>query len=105
MRKLLKKQGFAPTIVTTDKLRSYGAAFHDLDLTAHHEMGQYRNNRAENSHQPVRLGEVAGVARGDQRVVCVEAPEQHVLKEDLNQKDNGQVTCGQRGRYPCTIWD
>ena len=27
MRKLLKKQGFAPTDITTDKLRSYGAAF------------------------------------------------------------------------------
>ena len=26
MRKLLKKQGFAPTEITTDKLRSYGAA-------------------------------------------------------------------------------
>jgi len=27
IRKLLKKHGFAPTRVTTDKLRSYGAAF------------------------------------------------------------------------------
>ena len=27
MRKLLKKQGFAPTDGHTDKLRSYGAAF------------------------------------------------------------------------------
>ena len=27
IRKLLRKQGFAPTRVTTDKLRSYGAAF------------------------------------------------------------------------------
>ena len=27
MRQLLRKQGFAPTVVTTDKLRSYGAAF------------------------------------------------------------------------------
>jgi transposase-like protein len=26
MRKLLRKQGFAPTRVTTDKLRSYEAA-------------------------------------------------------------------------------
>ncbi|NIA69887.1 IS6 family transposase [Pelagibius litoralis] len=57
MRKLLKKQGFAPTTITTDKLRSYGAAFRDLDLTAHHETGQYKNNRAENSHQSVRQRE------------------------------------------------
>jgi transposase-like protein len=27
MRKLLKKQGVAPAVVVTDKLRSYGAAF------------------------------------------------------------------------------
>ena len=26
MRKLLKKLGFAPTVLVTDKLRSYGAA-------------------------------------------------------------------------------
>ena len=34
MRKLLKKQGFAPAVVVTDKLRSYGAAFAELGLTA-----------------------------------------------------------------------
>ena len=27
MRKLLKKQGFAPKLLITDKLRSYAAAF------------------------------------------------------------------------------
>jgi transposase-like protein len=57
MRKLLKKQGFAPSSVVTDKLRSYAAAFRDLGLTAHHETRQYENNRAENSHQPVRRRE------------------------------------------------
>jgi putative transposase len=35
MRKLMKKQGFAPSAVVTDKLRSYGAAFRDLDLQGH----------------------------------------------------------------------
>ena len=30
MRKLLKRQGLAPTEITTDKLRSYGAAFLSL---------------------------------------------------------------------------
>ena len=34
MRKLLEKHGFAPTQVTTDKLRPYGAAFRQLGLTA-----------------------------------------------------------------------
>ncbi len=53
MRKLLTKQGFAPKLLTTDKLGSYGAAFRLLDLTCPHEQGLRTNNRAENSHQPV----------------------------------------------------
>jgi transposase-like protein len=32
MRKLLKRQGFAPTLLVTDKLRSYGAARSELGL-------------------------------------------------------------------------
>ena len=43
MRKLLRKQGFAPTRVTTDKLRSYGAAFRHLGLSCHHEQGLREN--------------------------------------------------------------
>ena len=57
MRKLLKKQGFAPNVWVTDKLRSYGAARRDLGLSGRHEQGLRRNNRAENSHQPVRRRE------------------------------------------------
>src|ERR671921_661025 len=57
MRKLLRKQGFAPSVVTTDKLRSYGAAFTELGLSARHEQGLRKNNRAEVSHQPVRRRE------------------------------------------------
>src|SRR5438132_9246872 len=57
MRKLLRKQGFAPKTVTTDKLRSYGAAFQHLGLSCHHEAGLRQNNRAENSHQVVRRRE------------------------------------------------
>src|SRR5438477_2468657 len=57
MRKLLRRQGFAPTRVTTDKLRSYGAAFRHLGLTCDHEQGLRANNRAENSHQVVRRRE------------------------------------------------
>jgi putative transposase len=57
MRKLLRKQGFAPRVVVTDKLRSYGAAFNDLHLTCRHEQGLRMNNRAENSHQTVRRRE------------------------------------------------
>jgi putative transposase len=32
IRKLLRKQGFVPKMVVTDKLRSYGAAFHYIEL-------------------------------------------------------------------------
>jgi putative transposase len=56
MRKLMKRQ-LAPTRVTTDKLRSYSAAFRDLGLSAEHVTGKRTNNRAENSHQPVRRRE------------------------------------------------
>src|SRR3981081_3803140 len=48
MRKLLRKQGFAPKQVTTDKLRSYGAAFRHLGLSCHHEHGLLQNIGAEN---------------------------------------------------------
>ncbi len=57
MRKLLKKQGFAPSVLVTDKLLSYGAARRELGLSAHHEQGLRENNRAENSHQVVRRRE------------------------------------------------
>ena len=33
IRKLLRKQGFVPKLLTTDKLGSYGAAFRHLRLT------------------------------------------------------------------------
>ena len=49
MRKLLKKQGFAPATIVTDKLRSYGTAIRLLALSAQHEQGLRKNNRAENS--------------------------------------------------------
>ena len=57
MRKLLKKQGFAPKTLVTDRLRSYGAAKAQLGLSARHEQGLRKNNRAENSHLPVRRRE------------------------------------------------
>jgi transposase-like protein len=57
MRKLLRRQGFVPKLLVTDKLRSYGSAFRQLKLTCPHEQGLRKNNRAENSHQPVRRRE------------------------------------------------
>jgi putative transposase len=57
MRKLLTKQGFAPAIIVTDRLRSYAAAFKDLGLRARHEQGLRANNRAENSLLVIRRRE------------------------------------------------
>src|SRR5260370_16186675 len=45
MRKLLKKHGFAPEVLVTDRLRSYGAARSELGPAALHEQGLRRNNR------------------------------------------------------------
>ena len=54
MRKLLKKQGFAPKLLVTDKLGSYGSTFRQLRLTCPHDRGLRKSNRAENAHQIVR---------------------------------------------------
>ena len=57
MRKLLKKYAFAPERLVTDDLRSYAPAARDLGIEHLHERGRWRNNRAENSHQPTRRRE------------------------------------------------
>ena len=53
LRKLLKRQGFAPSRIVTDELRSYPVAIKALRLSAVHDRGLRANNRAENSHLPV----------------------------------------------------
>ena len=57
MRVLFKRQGFVPKWIVTDKLGSYSSALNQLGLVQHHERGKHKNNRAENSHQPVRRRE------------------------------------------------
>ena len=57
MRKLLRKYTFVPERLVTDDLRSYGAAACDLGIESRHERGRWKNNRAENSHQPTRRRE------------------------------------------------
>ena len=57
LRKLLKKHGFAPKRITTDKLKSYAVAIRKEGLSAVHDQGLRANNRAENSHQPIRRRE------------------------------------------------
>ncbi len=57
LRKLLKKYAFVPERLVTDDLRSYSAAVRELGIERHHERGRWKNNRAENSHQPTRRRE------------------------------------------------
>ena len=57
VRKLLKKYAFAPERLVTDDLRSCGAAARDLGIEHLRERGRWKNNRAENSHQPTRRRE------------------------------------------------
>lgn len=57
MRKLLKGQGSAPRVMITDKLRSYGAAKREILPGVEHRSHKGLNNRAENSHQPIRRRE------------------------------------------------
>ena len=58
LRKLLKRQGIHPETIVTDGLASYGAATHELGCCDRHRPGRLReNNRAENSHLPIRRRE------------------------------------------------
>jgi len=58
MRKALKRHG-SPEKITTDGLRSYGAAMDELGNREKQEIGRYANNRVENSHLPFRRRERA----------------------------------------------
>ena len=56
-RKLLKGLRYVPRVIITDKLKSYSAARAEVMPSVEHCQQKYRNNRAENSHQPTRLRE------------------------------------------------
>src|ERR1019366_1759885 len=58
LRKLLKNQGIRPETIVTDGLASYRAALTILGCQDRHRPGRLRdNNRAENSHLPIRRRE------------------------------------------------
>ena len=58
LRKLMKRYG-CPTVIVTDRLRSYGAAMKVIGNVDKQEVGRWKNNRAENSHLPFRRREHA----------------------------------------------
>ena len=58
LKRLLRNQPVAPTAIVTDRLRSYGSALAELDLShIHHDGKKRENNRPENSHLPIRKRE------------------------------------------------
>lgn len=57
LTRLLKKQAIAPKRMITDKLRSYGAARRQVMPHVEHRSHKGLNNRAENSHVPLRKRE------------------------------------------------
>jgi putative transposase len=59
LRRLLRNQGIHPETVTTDGLASYRSAMKKLGVADRHRPGGMRaNNRAENSHLPIRRREL-----------------------------------------------
>ena len=58
MKKALKRHG-PPEAITTDGLRSYGAAMSELGNGDKREVGRWANNRVENSYLPFRRRERA----------------------------------------------
>ena len=56
LKRMLKRYG-RPGSIVTDRLRSYGAAMKVIGNVASQECGRWLNNRAENSHQPIRRRE------------------------------------------------
>ncbi len=58
LRKAMKRYG-RPRVIVTDKLRSYGAAMKVIGNADRQRTGRWLNNRAENSHLPLRRRERA----------------------------------------------
>jgi putative transposase len=58
-RTLLTGLEYAPRVLVTDKLASYGVARRRLMTGVEHRRSKYLNNRVENSHQPTRQRERA----------------------------------------------
>jgi putative transposase len=59
LRRLLNRQGCPPRRMVTDKLGSYTAAHRQIMATVEHRSHKGLNNRAENSHLPLRRREQA----------------------------------------------
>jgi putative transposase len=95
MRKLLKKQGYAPDVLVTDNLGSYGAARRELHLSCRHEQGLRKNNRVENSHQAVRPRE-----RKQQRFKSAQSAQRFLSMQASVHTHGDEPACDVRVRLP-----
>jgi putative transposase len=57
LKLMRKKQGVTPATIVTDKLGSYSSALRELGVARGHDTGRWKNDRAKNSHQPLRQRE------------------------------------------------
>ena len=73
LRKLLNNNAVKPDRIVTDKLRSYGAAMKKLGIKNIQDAGGRKNNRAENSHLPIRRRE-----RKSQRFKSIPSAQNHL---------------------------
>ena len=93
MKKALKRHG-SPAAITTDGLRSYGAAMDELGCRERQEMGRWANNRVENSHLPFRRRERAMLRfRRDCQEFCAGGRLPSLDDEALTE-DYGELTFG-----------
>jgi putative transposase len=58
LKKTMRKHG-RPEMIVTERLRSYGAALREIGAADRQVTGRWLNNRAENSHLPLRRRERA----------------------------------------------
>ena len=61
LKRIMKKYG-RPRTTVTDRLRAYQAAMQEIGAADRHEVGEFLNNRAENSHS--RFGDANGRCSG-----------------------------------------
>jgi putative transposase len=56
-KRLMRSCDGEPRNIVTDKLRSYGVAYRELMPDVIHNTARYANNRAEQSHESIRVRE------------------------------------------------
>ena len=92
LKRAMKRYGRPGTIVT-DRLRSYSAAMKEIGILERQDCGRWLNNRAENSHQPLRRREGAMVRFRDietvQKFAAIHASIHNHFNHDrqLNRRD------------------